>query len=187
MNNSTNKTAHLCLAAVVAAMYVVLTLMLPMFSYGPIQIRFSEALTVLPFLFPEATVGLTLGCFLANLMGSPYPMDWIFGTLATFLAALWTSRCKHKWFAPIPPVVVNTVVIGAEIAFSTTAVGSSAFWTAWAWNGVTVGLGELLACYVLGLLLLRFLPKISSMRRMIPESRLCYVYKQEKKSKKTSL
>lgn len=171
-NTSSRKLRQLSLAAVTAALYAVLTLMLPMLSYGPLQIRFSEALTILPFLFPETIPGLAIGCFLANLLGSPYPLDWIFGTLATLLAAVWTSRCRSRWFAPIPPVIVNAVVIGIEIAVSATAIGSQAFWIALAWNGLTVGIGELIACYALGLLLLHMLPKLSYIRRFIPENRL---------------
>lgn len=171
MNNSKTNLRRLCLAAVVAALYTVLTLALPMLSYGPIQVRFSEALTVLPFLFPETIPGLAIGCFLANLLGSPYALDMIFGTLATLIAAIWTSRCRHKWFAPLPPVIANAVIIGAEIAISTASFGTQAFWIAWGWNAVTVGFGELIACYVLGLLLLHFLPRIPYLQHMIPEER----------------
>ena len=166
MNNTHEKLQRLCLAAVVAALYTVLTLVLPMLSYGPLQVRFSEALTVLPFLFPETIPGLAVGCFLANLIGSPYPLDMVFGTLATLVAAVWTSRCRSRWFAPLPPVIANAVIIGAEIAFSSADVGTAAFWTAWGWNAVTVGVGELLACYVLGLLLLGVLPKIPTLQKL---------------------
>ncbi|MCD8145474.1 MAG: QueT transporter family protein [Oscillospiraceae bacterium] len=175
MNNSTRKLQRICLAAVVAALYTVLTLMLPMLSYGPVQIRFSEALTILPFLFPETIPGLAVGCFLSNLIGSPYPLDWVFGTLATLVAAIWTSRCRHRWFAPLPPVIANAVIIGAEIAISTADIGSQAFWVSWGWNAVTVGFGELIACYLLGLLLLQLLPRLSYIRRFIPEQRLALV------------
>ncbi len=171
MNNSRTNLRKLCLAAVVAALYTVLTLALPMLSYGPIQIRFSEALTVLPFLFPETIPGLAIGCFLANLLGSPYPLDMVFGTLATLVAALWTSRCRRKWFAPLPPVIANAGIIGAEIALSSADFGSQAFWISWGWNAVTVGFGELIACYILGLLLLHFLPRIPYLFHMIPEKR----------------
>lgn len=82
----------LCLSAAIAAVYAVLTLTLPVPAYGPVQLRMAEALTVLAWFCPEAIAGLTLGCFLSNLLGSPYVLDWIFGTLATFLAALWTAR-----------------------------------------------------------------------------------------------
>ena len=107
----------LCLSAAIAAVYAVLTLTLPVPAYGPVQLRMAEALTVLAWFCPEAIAGLTLGCFLSNLLGSPYVLDWIFGTLATFLAALWTARAPKRWMAPIPPVVCNMVIVGAEIAW----------------------------------------------------------------------
>ncbi len=169
MNNSQTKLRKLCLAAVVAALYAVLTLALPMLSYGPVQIRFSEALTVLPFLFPETVPGLAVGCFLANLLGSPYALDMVFGTLATLVAAIWTSKCRRRWFAPLPPVLANAVIIGAEIAVSSAGFGTRAFWISWGWNAATVGFGELIACYLLGLLLLHFLPRIPYLRKLIPE------------------
>ena len=112
-----NLTRRLCTGGVIAALYAVLTLALPMLSYGPVQIRFAEALTVLPFFLPEAVPGLAVGCFVANLIGSPYALDWVVGTLATLLAALWTSKLKHKWLAPLPPVICNMVIVGAEIAW----------------------------------------------------------------------
>ncbi|MCC8356680.1 MAG: QueT transporter family protein [Oscillospiraceae bacterium] len=170
MRNSSS-LRRLCAGGVIAALYAVLTLVLPMLSYGPVQIRFAEALTILPFFLPEAIPGLAIGCFIANLIGSPYVLDWLFGTLATLLAALWTSRMKKSWLAPLPPVLCNTVIIGAEIAWFETGF-SSAFPAAWAYNGLTVGIGELLACYILGMILLKLLPKISYFRQLIPENRL---------------
>lgn len=172
MNNTNYKLRRTCLAAVIAALYAVLTLTLPFLSYGPVQIRFSEALTILPFLMPDTIPGLAIGCFVANLIGSPYPMDGVFGTLATLVAAVWTSRCRTKWFAPLPPVIANAVIIGFEIAFSTAELGSRAFWIAWGWNGLTVGAGELVACCILGHLLLAVLPKLGYIRKFIPERRL---------------
>ena len=111
-----NQMAKLCLGAVIAALYTVLTLALPVLSFGPVQFRLAEGMTVLAWLCPEAIPGLTLGCFLSNLIGSPYALDWIMGTLATFIAALWTARVSKRWMAPIPPVLCNMVIIGAEIA-----------------------------------------------------------------------
>ena len=72
-----NQMARLCLGAVIAALYTVLTLALPVLSFGPIQFRLAEGMTVLAWLCPEAIPGLTLGCFLSNLIGSPYALDWI--------------------------------------------------------------------------------------------------------------
>lgn len=84
-------TRDLTLAAVLAAVYAALTVTLPVPQYGAVQIRFAEALTVLPFLFPAATPGLFVGCIIANLF-SPFVLDVVFGSMATLLACLWTSR-----------------------------------------------------------------------------------------------
>lgn len=84
-------TRDLTLAAVLAAVYAALTITLPVPQYGAVQIRFAEALTVLPFLFPAATPGLFVGCIIANLF-SPFVLDVVFGSMATLLACLWTSR-----------------------------------------------------------------------------------------------
>ena len=162
-------TAHqLTSAAIIAAIYTVLTLLLPIPQYGGIQLRIAEAMTVLPFLFPEAIPGLAVGCFLSNLLGSPFVLDWIFGTLATLLAAIWTSKVKNRWLAPLPPVVCNMVIVGAEIAYFSTLDGN-AFLPSYVFNAVTVGIGEALACYILGMLLLSALPKV--LRRQMPSYR----------------
>ena len=157
-------TQQMAAAGIIAAIYAALTLLLPIPQYGGIQFRVAEAMTVLPFLFPEAVPGLTIGCFLANLLGSPYVLDWIFGTLATLLAALWTSRIKHRALAPLPPVVCNAVIVGAEIAYFATLDGA-AFWPAYAFNAFTVGFGEAIACFVLGTLLLRALERVPVLKR----------------------
>lgn len=162
-------TKDLTLAAAIAAIYAVLTLTLPIPQYGGVQLRVAEAMTVLPFLFPAAVPGLTLGCFLANLLGSPMVLDWVVGTLATLLAALWTRRMPNRWLAALPPVICNAVIVGAEIAWFEVRDGN-AFWPAYGFNALTVGLGELIACFVLGELLLTILPRIAPLReRMLPE------------------
>lgn len=160
----------LTLAAVIAALYATLTLTLPIPQYGGIQLRVAEALTVLPFLFPQAIPGLAVGCLIANLIGSPMVVDWIFGTLATLLAAVWTGRVRSRWLAPLPPVLCNAAIVGAEIAWFFPE--GMAFWPAYALNALTVGLGELIACYILGGLLLTALPKtpyVQGLMRRRPE------------------
>ena len=95
---------QITLAAIVGALYVTMSYFSNIFglSYGYIQCRFSEALTVLPFLCPSTTWGLFVGCIITNIL-SPYgAMDLIFGSLATLLAGLLTARCKNKWLAPLP-------------------------------------------------------------------------------------
>lgn len=165
-----NRMARLCFGAAIAALYTALTLSLPILSYGPVQLRLAEAMTVLAWLCPEAGLGLTLGCFLSNLLGSPYVLDWLFGTLATALAALWTAHVPKRWMTPIPPVLCNMVIVGAEIAWVETGF-SAGFAAAWLWNGVTVGLGEAVVCCVLGPLLLRALPRIPAVQNLLPAKR----------------
>lgn len=158
MPKSRFSVQRLTLAAVIAAAYAGLTLLLPIPQYGPIQFRVAEAMTLLPFLFPEAIPGLAVGCFLANLLGSPIMLDWIFGTLATLLAALWSRRMPNVYLAALPPVVCNAVIVGAEIAWFVVQDGG-AFWPAYGLNALTVGLGELAACYLLGVPLAKLLGK----------------------------
>ena len=108
-------TQKLTLAAMVAAAYAVLSLLGAVFgiTYGPIQVRFSEALCLLPFLFPETAWGLGVGCLIANLF-SPYGvLDIVVGSLATLIAALITSRCRNVWLAALPPVACNMVLVGS--------------------------------------------------------------------------
>ena len=98
-------TKKLTRCALIAAIYVALTMLSNALNlaYGPIQLRFSEAMTVLPFLMPEASWGLFIGCVLSNIL-SPYgPLDMIVGSAATLLAALLTARCRNKWTAALPP------------------------------------------------------------------------------------
>ena len=123
-------TKDLTLAAMVAAVYTVLTVFLPIPQYGEVQFRIAECMTVLPFLFPWATPGLIVGCFLANLLGSPFVLDWVFGTLATALACFMTARMPNKWLAPLPPVLCNAIIVGAEIAYSAVGGFGGAFWAA---------------------------------------------------------
>ena len=154
-------TRQLTTAAVIAALYAVMAYFASIFgvAYGPVQCRFSEALCVLPFLMPEAVPGLFIGCLIANLL-SPYGvLDIVFGSLATLLAALWTRRCRTRWTAPLPPVICNAVIVGGLIAYYEAGF-SAAFPAAFAYNAFTVGLGEALACYVLGLLLLKAVEKL---------------------------
>lgn len=165
MSKSRFTTKQLATAGIIAAIYAVLSLFSSVFgiAYGPIQCRFSEALTVLPFFLPEAIPGLFIGCIVSNLMSTVGPLDLIFGSLATLLAALWTRRMPNKYLAPLPPVICNAVIIGAMIAWYEVGF-TDAFWGMFAFNAFTVGIGEAIACYVLGLLLLRALSRLPAFR-----------------------
>lgn len=159
------RTRQLTLAALTAAAYAVLSYFGSIFgiTYGPIQCRFSEALTVLPFFLPEAIPGLFIGCLVTNLMSTVGPLDIIFGSLATLLAALWTRRMPNKYLAPLPPVICNGIIIGAMIAWYEVGF-TDAFWASFAFNASTVALGEAIACYVLGLLLLQVMERLPALR-----------------------
>ena len=151
-------TKYLVRAAVVAAIYTALTYLagLMNLAYGPVQFRFSEALTVLPFLLPEAVPGLFVGCVVSNLI-SPYgALDLVVGSLATLLAAVLTGKCRRRYLAPLPPVLCNAGLVGAMIAWYETGFGAG-FPLAFAYNALTVGAGEAAVCYLLGLPLLRAL------------------------------
>ena len=179
---STKSNARfLALSAVIAGLYAALTYAAAMLNlaYGPVQFRFSEALTVLPAFTPAAIPGLTVGCLLANL-GSPLGVvDWVFGTAATLLAALGTAAVSRiRWkglplLAPLPPVIVNALVVGLEISClnGAGAFTFSAFTAAnFAYSALTVGLGELAVCLVLGLPLCVLLEK-SGLRQALASAR----------------
>lgn len=164
-------THQLTFAALVGAMYVVLGYFGNIFSltFGAVQCRFAEALTVLPFLCPVTTWGLFVGCIITNIL-SPYgPLDMIFGSLATLLAGLLTARCKSKWLAPLPPVLSNAIIVSALIAFQETGL-TAAFPAAFGYHALTIGLGEVAACYGLGLILLSLMPKTGIIAKISEKS-----------------
>ena len=171
MSRSRFTPRQMATAGIIAAIYAALTLLLPLPQYGPVQFRLAEAMTVLPFLFPEAVPGLTVGCFLANLLGSPMPVDWIVGTAATLIAAIWTSKLHHRALAPLPPVICNMVLVGAELALFYPAEGMG-FWAAYGFNALTVGIGEAAACFILGSLLLQVLPRVPALKSRMAPSRV---------------
>ena len=161
-------TRQLTCAAIVGAAYAVLSIFGSVFgiTYGPIQCRFSEALCVLPFLMPETAWGLGVGCLIANLL-SPYGiLDIVVGSAATLLAALLTARCKKKWLAPLPPVAANMVLVGLVLAYEQAGT-SAAFWPTYAFNALTVGAGEIVACYGLGMLILWRLEKSKALQNYL--------------------
>ena len=161
------KVQRMARCAMIAALYTAVSLLLAPFSYGAVQVRVAEALTLLPVFTPDAIVGVTLGCLLTNLLGSS-PIDAVFGTLATLIAALLTWKLRGLRWRSLPissalmPVLVNAVVVGAEITFlfmDTPATGA-----ALAFNMFTVGLGEVISCMVLGLLLVKAVEKNRALR-----------------------
>ena len=138
-------------AAMIGALYAALTIMLAPLSYGPLQVRLAEALMVLPYFTPAAIPGLFAGCLVANIYGGYGFLDIIFGSLATLLSALLVQKVANPYFVPLPPVFINALLVGAVLHF----VLALPYLVTLAW----VGLGELIACYGLGLPLLLLLKK----------------------------
>ena len=149
-----NKTRNLVYGALIAAIYVVLTMAFQPISYGPIQFRISEALCVLPFFTPAAIPGVTLGCLISNLLGGAVMMDVIFGSLATLIGAIgsWMLR-RNRFLVSVPPILSNTLIIPWVLKFAYGA--EDMVW----YMMVTVGIGEILAIGVLAQLLISVLTK----------------------------
>lgn len=146
-------TKYITQAALIAAAYTALTLLLAPISYGAVQVRISEALTVLPAIFPSAIPGLFVGCLLANTLGpSAGILDIVFGSLATLLAAFLSYLLRNKtWLVPLPPVVINGLVIGwlLHYAYGLPLVETMLY----------VAAGQFAACYILGTPLLLWFKK----------------------------
>lgn len=147
-------TKRLIEAAVIAAVYAVLTIALAPISYGMMQVRISEALTVLPFFTPAAVPGLFVGCLVSNLL-SPYGLpDLIFGSMASLLAAAGSYLLrKRPILVPLPPVLANGILVGAMLYYVYEVPVSLPVSILW------VAAGEMLACYGLGYPLMRYLRK----------------------------
>lgn len=138
-------TKNMTIVAMIAAIYVLLTYLFAPLSFHYIQFRVSEVLTVLPFFTPLAIPGLFIGTIISNLLSPVGIYDVIFGSLATLLAAYLTSLTKNRYLAPLPPVIVNAVIIGVLLGVI------SGLPVSIPWLILYVGIGELGVCYLLGL------------------------------------
>lgn len=164
------KVLYLAHAAVIAALYVVLTQLAASLGLASasIQVRFSEALTILPVFTPAAIPGLFAGCILANLLTGSVPLDVLLGSLATLLGALGTyylshpprqsasgfdPKPRHRWLSPVPPIAANTLIVPFILAYVYHFEGSIPYFM------LTVGVGEVISCGALGLLLLNVLER----------------------------
>lgn len=160
-----NPQAWLLRNALLAAIYAALTLGLAPFSYGPVQVRVSECLTLLAFCNRKWIPGLTVGCFLANL-GSPFGLpDMVLGTLATFLGIWPMHRLKSPLLASLCPVISNGVVIGAELDVLAALPPDLSLGAAM----IYIGAGEFLSVTVLGTLLLKMILKNETCRKILME------------------
>lgn len=168
----TSLRTRLIYPAVAGAAYAGLTMLLSPLSYGPLQFRVAESLCVLPFFFPGTAVGLALGCALANTLSAAGILDVVFGALATLLGGACTAFWGRSWrktgrlpgirariLACLMPVLWNAVVVGGVLSLSFTP---QAFWSGFLVNGGQVALGELGVLFLLGLPLMKLVPRIIS-------------------------
>lgn len=154
--NRKDRIKYIVTGAVIAAIYAGLTYLSNFFglAYGPIQLRISEVLTILPLFTPAAIPGLTIGCFIANI-GSFNVADLLFGTSATLCAAWLTYILRDKTvkglpiFAFLPPVIINALVIGFEIAMFLPS--NKGFLYGFLLSGIEVGIGQLIVCFCFGI------------------------------------
>jgi len=147
------KLVFICQAAVIAALYVVLTYVFSAFASGVIQVRVSEALTILPAFTPAAIPGLVIGCLLSNTLTGCVLLDIIFGSVATLIGSYALRR--HTWLVPIPPIVSNMIIVPFVLRYAYGATDAFPFMIA------TVGAGEIISCYLLGMILYGALKKVN--------------------------
>lgn len=159
-------TRNLITAAVVGALYAVLTMVLAPISYGALQFRVSEVLCILPFFMPSTAWGLFVGCIVANLMSTAGILDVVFGSLATLITCLCIAQCgkmgntlKARLLACFMPVVWNGLIVGATLTIALAGLNPLTHFGAFLIYAGQVALGELGVMYIIGLPLMTYLPK----------------------------
>ncbi|AEY65360.1 QueT transporter family protein [Clostridium sp. BNL1100] len=157
---------RLTVAAMIAAVYFVLTMIFYVTSFQPLQSRLAEALTVLPYFTPVAIPGLFVGCILANILGGNGIWDVVVGSLASLLAAYLTykltyNKPKRKWLAPLPAVLVNAVAVGIMLSV---LYDMPLFATM-----LSVGVGQVLSCYVLGFPLMLLIERTRKLNELFKD------------------
>ena len=156
---------QIALNGLVAGLYAAVTILTASFAYGNIQFRLAEALCLLVALEPTLTVGLTLGCLIANLFSTVSALDIIVGTAATLLACLLTRYIKNTWLLPLPTILCNMLMVGAMLSALYMPAGE--FWKGLAIFGAEVGAGEAAVLYILGVPLYRFIRKTGLMDKLL--------------------
>lgn len=172
-----NRIYKMAIAAMIAAMYAAVSLALAPISFGTVQMRIAEALTLLPVFDPVMILGVSLGCFVTNMVGFFTGADilgWLdipFGTMATVIAAFlsyWMRNVRIKGLpvlSAVPPVLANAVMIGGELTY---LIAGCFQWDIFAIQAFSVGIGELISCFALGLPLVWFLEKTGVVKKMLP-------------------
>ena len=154
------KTKYITKSAMIATLYIILTYITNLFGLanGAIQIRISEALTILPCFTVAAIPGLAIGCLVSNVITGCTVLDIVFGTIATLIGAIGTYMLrKYKYIAVLPPIVSNTVIIPCVLIYATGI--SVSFW----YVALTVCIGEFISCGLFGIYLYNVLKKKNSL------------------------
>ena len=143
------KVLFLTQAAMIAAIYVVLTIVFQPFSFGQIQVRIAEALTILPMFTPAAIPGLYIGCMIGNILGGSILPDIIWGSFATLIGAVFTYllRKQSRYLAILPPIISNTVIVPLVLRYAYGILLPIPLMM------LTVGIGEVISCGVLGIVI----------------------------------
>ena len=149
MKNTSQKNAFMTHAAMIAAIYVVLTYIFAPFSFGDVQVRIAEALTIFPIFTPAAIPGLFIGCMIGNILGGAILPDIIFGSFATLIGAVGTYllRKKSQYLCVLPPILSNTIIVPLILKFGYGINLPIPFLM------FTLAIGEIISCGVLGLIL----------------------------------
>lgn len=148
------KVQFITQGAVIAAIYVVLVLIFDTFSFGPIQFRIAEMLTIMPYFTPAAIPGLFVGCLIANIIGGGLIWDIVFGSIATLIGAIGSYLVrKNKWLVPLPPIIANMVIVPFVLKYAYGYDGLLVYFM------FTVGLSEIIVCGIIGMALLTVLAK----------------------------
>ena len=161
-------TKQLALSGIVAGLYAAITILTASFAYGNIQFRIADAMCLLVVLEPSLTIGLTLGCLIANIFSTVSVLDIVIGTAATLLGCLLTVRLRKTWLLPLPTILANAILVGAMLAFVLTP---EAFWSGFAVMGAEVAAGEITVLYLLGVPLYLFLKKNNTLGTLLREKR----------------
>ena len=160
---------QIALSGIAAGLYVAVTVLTASFAYGNIQFRIADAMCLLVCIEPSLTVGLTLGCLIANLFSTVSALDIIIGTAGTLLGCLLTVRIKKTWLLPIPTILSNAILVGAMLSW--VLMPASEFWQGFAIMGGEVALGEAVVLYALGVPLVIAMRRTGLMERLLREGK----------------
>ena len=157
--DSKSTALFLSQGAIIAAMYVALTIIFAPISFGAVQVRIAEALTILPLFTPAAVPGLFIGCLIANGLGGGILLDVIFGSIATLIGAILGYLLRfNRWLVPIPAVVSNTIIVPMVLKYGY-GIDMPIYLLM-----IYILIGEIIGCYLLGELLATGIMKRQSLR-----------------------